>query len=117
MKNHLLSLLLVAACSQSALAQPATAAARGEAFYHKAFNVNDKMPSCAACHTDKPTNPGKHAVTGKEIKPLAPAANPDRLSDPAKVEKWFGRNCKEVVGRQCTDEEKADFLAYLKEVR
>jgi len=62
-------------------------------------------------------NPGQHAITGKAIKPMAVAANPERFTDPAKVEKWFGRNCKEVIGRACTANEKADFIAYLTEGR
>ena len=92
-------------------------AKRGETLFRQRFALNDKMPACTSCHTDSPLNPGKHAVTGKDIKPLAPQANADRLSDPAKVEKWFGRNCKEVVGRACTPAEKADFVAYMSEVR
>jgi hypothetical protein len=92
-------------------------AKRGDAFFRQRFAINDKMPGCTSCHTDNPVNAGQHAVTGKAIKPLAVAANPDRLSDPAKVEKWFGRNCKEVVGRACTPAEKADFITYLSEVR
>lgn len=75
------------------------------------------MPACTRCHTDNPLNAGQHAVTGKAIRPLAVAANGERFSDPAKVEKWFGRNCKEVVGRACTPGEKADFVAYMSEVR
>jgi hypothetical protein len=92
-------------------------AQRGEAFFNKRFAINDKMPGCTSCHTSKPQNAGQHAITGKTIKPLAVAANAERFSDPAKVEKWFGRNCKEVVGRPCTPAEKADFVAYLSEVR
>ena len=92
-------------------------AKRGEAFFHKRFAINEKMPGCASCHTDTPLNAGQHAVTGKAIKPMAVTANAERFSDPAKVEKWFGRNCKEVVGRACTSAEKADFMTYLSEVR
>jgi hypothetical protein len=92
-------------------------AKRGDAFFRQRFAINDKMPGCTSCHTDSPLNAGQHAVTGKAIKPLAVAANPDRFSDPAKVEKWFGRNCKEVVGRACTPGEKADFVAFVSEVR
>ncbi|WP_310492205.1 DUF1924 domain-containing protein [Dechloromonas sp.] len=95
----------------------APSAKRGDAFFRQRFAINDKMPTCASCHTDSPLKAGQHAVTGKAIKPLAVAANQDRLSDPAKVEKWFGRNCKEVVGRACTPAEKADFITYLSEVR
>ena len=35
------------------------------------------------------------------------------FSDPAKVEKWFRRNCNDVAGRECTAGEKADVLAWL----
>ena len=92
-------------------------AKRGEAFFRQRFANNDKMPGCFSCHTDNPLNAGQHAVTGKNIRPLAVAANAERFSDPAKVEKWFGRNCKEVVGRACTPAEKADFVAHMSEVR
>ena len=92
-------------------------AKRGETLFHQRFALNDKMPACTSCHTDNPLNVGQHAVTGKAIRPLAVAANGERFSDPAKVEKWFGRNCKEVVGRACTPGEKADFVAYMSEVR
>lgn len=92
-------------------------AKRGESFFQQRFAVNDKMPACTSCHTDSPLKAGQHAITGKAIKPLAVATNGERFSDPAKVEKWFGRNCKEVVGRACTPGEKADFVAYMSEVR
>lgn len=92
-------------------------ARRGAEFYARRFQVSAKMPSCTSCHTGKPTQPGRHVLTDKPIKPLAPTVNAERFSDPAKVEKWFGRNCKEVVGRACTAAEKADFLAFLLEVR
>ena len=92
-------------------------AKRGETLYRQRFALNDKMPACTSCHTDSPLNAGQHAVTGKSVKPLAVAANAERFTYPAKVEKWFGRNCKEVVGRACTPAEKADFVAYMSEVR
>ncbi len=69
--------------------------------------------SCASCHTATPTAPGKHAKTGKVIAPLAPGANAERFSSPAKVEKWFARNCNDVLGRPCTAQEKGDVLAWL----
>lgn len=69
--------------------------------------------SCASCHTARPTAEGKHASTGKVIAPLAPAFNPDRFTDTGKTEKWFRRNCNDVVGRECTAGEKADVLAWL----
>ena len=53
----------------------------------------------------------------KEIEPMAPIVNAKRITDPAKVEKWFGRNCKDVLGRICSAEEKADFVAFLLSIR
>lgn len=92
-------------------------AKRGDAFFRQRFANNDKMPACTSCHTDSPLNAGQHVVTGKAIRPLAVAANGQRFSDPTKVEKWFGRNCREVIGRDCTPAEKADFVTYMSEVR
>ena len=56
---------------------------------------------------------GKHIVTHKEIKPMAPAANSERFTNAWKVKKWFKRNCKDVVNRKCTAQEKGDVLTYL----
>jgi hypothetical protein len=92
-------------------------AQRGGDFFARKFGVSDKMPACATCHTENPAQIGRHAVTGKEIKPLAPAANAERFTDAAKVEKWFRRNCKEVVGRECSPGEKADVIEYLAGLR
>jgi len=69
--------------------------------------------SCATCHGVNPVAEGRHAATGKPILPLAPGANPTRFMDLDKAEKWFRRNCRDVVGRTCTDAEKADVLAWL----
>ena len=52
-------------------------------------------------------------MTGKIIQPMAPAANPMRFTDVAKTQKWFKRNCKDVVGRECTAQEKGDVLTWL----
>lgn len=69
--------------------------------------------SCASCHGAVPTQAGKHAATGRPIGPLAPAFTPERFTDPAKADKWFRRNCNDVVGRDCTAAEKADVLSWL----
>jgi mono/diheme cytochrome c family protein len=69
--------------------------------------------SCSSCHGAAPVQAGKHASTGKPIGALAPAANADRFTDAAKTEKWFRRNCNDVMGRECTPAEKADVLAWL----
>jgi len=85
-------------------------AGRGELFF-KSRHGGDW--SCSSCHTDNPLATGKHIVTHKAIKPLGPAANPERFTNAWKVKKWFKRNCKDVVGRECTVQEKGDFLTYL----
>ncbi len=87
---------------------------RGQKFFN-ATSSNDL--SCASCHGTSPAQPGKHASTGKSIAPLAPLVNPERFSDSAKVEKWFRRNCKDVLNRECTPLEKADVVAYVKEIK
>ena len=69
--------------------------------------------SCASCHSATPTIEGKHASTAKVIAPLAPAFNAERFADTAKTEKWFRRNCNDVMGRECTAAEKADVLSWL----
>ncbi|MDR2240282.1 MAG: DUF1924 domain-containing protein [Zoogloeaceae bacterium] len=90
-------------------------AQRGAELYARRFTASEKMPACATCHTDSPLQAGRHAVTGKAIKPLAPRAEPARFTDPAKVEKWFRRNCSEVTGRECSAAEKADFIRFMTE--
>jgi len=89
-------------------------------FEHKGEMMKDR--SCATCHHAVPTNPGKHAKTGKEIAPMTLAAvstnrkgeQVPRFSEAKKIKKWFKRNCKWTYGRECTAQEKGDFLAYFK---
>ena len=91
-------------------------AAAGEALWHKEF-VNAKSGDkrkCTTCHTNDLTQPGKHAKTGKVIDPMALSANPKRFTDIKKINKWFKRNCKWTVGRECTAQEKGDILAFIK---
>lgn len=83
----------------------------------KLYNSKGAELSCASCHTDSPLAAGKHAKTNKDILPLAPAANPKRFSDAAQVEKWFKRNCNDVLSRACTAQEKGDFMAYVLSVK
>jgi hypothetical protein len=84
--------------------------ARGKAFFTA---THGREWSCASCHGTTPAASGRHASTGKAIGALAPAANAERFTDPAKVEKWFRRNCNDVLGRECAPAEKADVLAWL----
>jgi hypothetical protein len=89
-------------------------AAKGEAFF-KASHGQEWQ--CTSCHGKSPMVGGHHASTDKAIEPLAPAANAKRFTDSAKVEKWFRRNCKDVLARECSASEKADVLAWLISVR
>ena len=96
--------------SQSSKASPA----KGEQFFNA---KHGKEWSCASCHENPPNHETKHIVTGKAIKPLSPNANPARFTDEAKVDKWFKRNCNDVLGRECTAQEKADVLSWLMTVK
>ena len=98
------------AASYAAQSGQTPQAARGQEFFTA---KHGHEWSCASCHTAKPTVDGKHASTGKAIRPLAPAANPERCTDAANAEKWFRRNCNDVVGRECSASEKADVIAWL----
>lgn len=89
-------------------------ASRGEQFFTK---KHGQEWSCSTCHGAPPVKESRHIVTDKVIAPLAPSANPKRFTDQAKVEKWFKRNCKDVLARECTSAEKADVLAYLNAIR
>ncbi|MGB3918880.1 DUF1924 domain-containing protein [Thiothrix litoralis] len=85
-------------------------AERGKLFFNSTHG-NDW--SCATCHTSNPAASGKHAKTDKVIDPLAPAVNAERFTDLKKVNKWFKRNCGDVLDRECTSLEKGDVLTYL----
>lgn len=97
----------------AAAAQPGDAA-RGQRFFESRHGGEW---SCASCHGAPPNTQGKHAGTGKSLAPLAPAFNAKVLTDTAKIDKWFKRNCGDVLSRECTAAEKADVLAYLIQVR
>jgi hypothetical protein len=96
--------------AQSGKASPT----RGEQFFNA---KHGKEWSCASCHENPPNHDTKHIVTGKVIKPLAPSANAARFVDEAKAEKWFKRNCNDVLGLECTAQEKADVLSWLMTVK
>lgn len=106
--------LFAAQAKQESPAFAGFSAERGQRFY---TDTHGKEWSCASCHRRSPVAAGEHIATGKVLAPLAPAANPERFTRPDKVEKWFKRNCDEVLGRPCTAQEKGDVLAYLLTVR
>lgn len=89
-------------------------AARGQTFFN---SKHGGEWSCSSCHGTPPTAQGKHANTGKVIAPLAPGFNAKAFTDSAKVDKWFKRNCNDVLTRECSAAEKADVLAYLNSLK
>ena len=79
---------------------------------HRPSNGEDAR-SCASCHGADLATLGRHVKTGKRIEPMAVSVNSSRLSDPKKVEKWFRRNCRWTLGRECTAQEKGDFILFI----
>ena len=75
--------------------------------------VEGEKMSCSTCHGTDFTKAGKHHKTGKTIEAMSSKVTADRFTDEKKIEKWFKRNCKDAWGRECTVQEKADFLTFL----
>lgn len=88
---------------------------KGKQLWEKKYLATTKpeQRSCTSCHTDNLLNSGRHIRTAKKINPLATSVNPLSLSNSRKIKKWFKRNCKWTMGRECTAQEKSDILAYL----
>jgi len=87
---------------------------RGKDLYMKEFSTGKiDTPSCTSCHTNDPTQFGETRA-GKSIDPMAVSVSPERYQTLKKAEKWFGRNCRSVLGRECTAIEKGDFLSFMK---
>lgn len=86
----------------------------GKRFFNSKRTHSEKKEerSCTTCHTTDPRHPGKTRV-GKVIEPMAPSVNKERFTDPKKIEKWFKRNCKWVLERECTPKEKGDYITYM----
>ncbi|MDM8565377.1 DUF1924 domain-containing protein [Candidatus Halobeggiatoa sp. HSG11] len=87
----------------------------GKALWTQEFTdaKTGKIRQCSTCHTADLRNEGKHAKTGKVIKPLAPNTNPERLTKLKKIRKWFKRNCKWTLGRECNAQEKGNILLFI----
>ena len=97
-------------CTSPSPAGAPASAERGKVFFNSSHGGEW---SCASCHNTPPTTEGKHPNTGKVIPPLAPSFNAKTFTDVAKADKWFRRNCNDVLKRECTAPEKADVMAYL----
>ena len=110
-------------------------AERGRAFYFALHRVEDGTQlSCASCHHDDPRKetfahqdkipcrachvifdrwPNGVPRMHRQILAFAPSENPERLTDEWKVEKWFEFNCRYLLGRDCTPQEKGDLITWL----
>jgi mono/diheme cytochrome c family protein len=88
-------------------------ATRGHELHTTAFTGGKtQTPSCTSCHGNDVRGAGQ-TLSGKPIEAMALSVTPTRYTDAAKVEKWFKRNCIEVLGRECTAQEKGDWLSYM----
>ena len=102
-----------AAAKSASSAFSGFSAKRGETLHLSKFNSGKPdTPSCTTCHGESPRSAGR-TPAGKNIEPVAVSVSPARYTDPTKVEKWFRRNCNEVLGRECTALEKGDWLTYV----
>lgn len=89
-------------------------AERGKKMWNDKVKAKDgKMRDCNSCHGSDFTKSGKHVRTGKEIKPMSQKVNKERYTELKKIKKWFKRNCKWMYARECTNQEKGDFLLFL----
>ena len=109
--------ILDALADEARAADPAFSgfsAAVGETVFRTVWaGGGDKTPACTACHTEDPTAMGRNAKTGRPIEPVAVSVKPDRFTDPDEVSKQFRRDCKKVMGRECTAKEKGDYITFM----
>lgn len=88
----------------------------GEILWSKEFKdkKTGQSRSCTTCHGIDLKKAGKHVRTNKPIEPMAPGVNKKSLTDVGNIKKWFKRNCKWTLGRECSIQEQADILTYIK---
>lgn len=73
---------------------------------------------CRQCHViNDEEHPHPKDAKIREILPLAPSANPKRISDYDHVEKFLKPNCEMVYGRICTAKEKGDVLSWVVSIK
>lgn len=87
----------------------------GEELWNREFTTKGEQRACTTCHGADSTQAGQHATTGKTIEAMAPSVNAKRLTEIKEIDKWFKRNCKWTLGRECTAQEKGDVLSFLRE--
>ena len=89
-------------------------AERGKGMWTQTFiqKKSGKPVNCATCHTGNLQQTGAHVRTGKVIEAMSARTNAERFNETKKIRKWFLRNCKWTLGRECTAQEKGDYLTY-----
>ena len=113
-KKTVLKLLGLMLVLQTTTGLAETPVQKGEKLWvQEVVTAQGESRSCTTCHGTDLQQAGQHQKTKKSIEPMARSVNSSRYEDPKKVEKWFKRNCKWVWGRECSDQEKSDILAYL----
>ena len=94
-------------CASCHLADP-----RQEILAHKSKVL------CRQCHViNDSEHPHPKDAKLRKILPLAPSANPKRLTNFEHVEEFLKPNCEMVIGRECTTQEKGDLIAWLISVK
>lgn len=88
-------------------------AIEGKQFFNRMFTNDGHEVACASCHTQNPADEGKNIVTKKPIKPLSPVVNTERFTDIHDVEDNFTEHCNDIVGADCSAQQKANFITYL----
>ena len=69
---------------------------------------------CRQCHViNDSEHPHPKDAKLRKIAPLAPSANPRRLTNFDHVEAFLKPNCEMVFGRVCTAKEKGDVLSWI----
>ena len=69
---------------------------------------------CRQCHViNDSEHPHPKDAKLRKIPPLAPSANPKRLTNFDHVEAFLKPNCEMVFGRVCTAKEKGDVLSWI----
>jgi hypothetical protein len=73
---------------------------------------------CRQCHViNDSEHPHPKDAKLRKILPLAPSANPKRLTNFEHVEEFLKPNCEMVIGRECITQEKGDIIAWLISVK
>ena len=86
-------------------------AQKGRQMWSQKSSINR---SCSGCHTNNLRNTGSHVKTKKRIKPMAPSVNSRRLTKVRKINKWLKRNCKFTYKRECSLDEKINFIEFIR---